>query len=146
MISKGSIFKSLSKNTRESIGSCPKFVLARSVVGGALTESGLYYWTPIRLHRRQLHRFQPKKGGIRSLYGGTRSMGLTRGTLVRHAKHGLSYVGGSSKGNVSLHNIISGKRVTQNAKVLDLTILTIIRWGAQFLPDLKGRGLLAHLR
>lgn len=114
------------------------FVLARSVVGGALTERGLYYWTPIRLHRRQLHRFQPKKGGIRLPYGGTRSMGLTRGTLVRHPKHGLSYVGGSSKGNVSLHNIISGKRITQTAKVLDLTILTVIRWRAQFLPALKG--------
>jgi len=98
------------------------------------------------LHRRQLHRFQPKKGGIGPLCEGTRSMGLTRGTLVRHAKHGLSYVGGSSKGNISLHNIVSGKRITQAAKVLDLTILTVIRWRAQFLPDLKGRGLLAHLR
>ena len=114
------------------------FVLVRSVVGGALTERGLYYWTPIRLHRRQLHRFQPKKGGIRAQCGRTRSMGLTRGTLVRHAKRGLSYVGGSSKGNVSLHNIVSGKRITQTAKVLDLTILTIIRWRAQFLPALKG--------
>jgi len=65
-------------------------------------------------------------------------MGLTRGTLVRHAKHGLSYVGGSSKGNVSLHNIISGERITQNAKVLNLTILTVIRWRAQFHPALKG--------
>ena len=111
-----------------------------------MTERGLYYWTPIRLYKRQLHRFQPKKGGIRSSYDGTRSMGLTRWTLVRHAKHGLNYVGGSSKGNVSLHNIISGKRIIQTAKVLDLTILTVTRWKARFLPDLKGRGLLAHLR
>ncbi len=61
---------------------------------------------------QQLHRFQPEKGGIRKPYGG--SMGL-----VRHIKYGLTYIGGT------------GKRVTQNARVEDCTILTRIAWRTQ---------------
>jgi len=92
------------------------------------TETGLYYWTPIRVHRRQLHRLQPEKGGVRKPYGGTRSLGLTRGTLVRHVKHGLTYIGGNLKNRVSLHRRDTGKRVTQSARIEDCTILTRIAW------------------
>ncbi len=95
---------------------------------------GLFYWTPIRLHRRQLHRFEPDTGGIRRSYGGTRSMGLSRGTLVKHVKYGLAYVGGTLKGRVSLHSIATGKRLTQNAKVSDLKTLTLIRYRTRLLP------------
>ena len=92
------------------------------------TETGLYYWTPIRVHRRQLHRLQPEKGGVRKPYGGTRSLGLTRGTLVRQVKHGLTYIGGNLKNRVSLHRRDTGKRVTQSARIEDCTILTRIAW------------------
>ena len=92
------------------------------------TEQGLFYWAPIRLHRRQLHRFQPEKGGIRKPYGGTRSLGLTRGSLVRHVKHGLTYLGGTVKGKVSLHDAGTGKRVTKSAKPDECRILTRIAW------------------
>ena len=92
------------------------------------TETGRYYWTPIRVHRRQLHRLQPEKGGVRKPYGGTRSLGLTRGTLVRHVKHGLTYIGGNLKNRVSLHRRDTGKRVTQSARIEDCTILTRIAW------------------
>ena len=105
------------------------WVMAADVSGATQpTEWGLLYWTPNQLHRRQLHRFQPETGGVRKPYGGTRSMGLTRGTLVRHVKHGLTYIGGTLKDRVSLHRRDTGKRVTQSARVEDYTILTKIAW------------------
>ena len=114
------------------------WVLAASI-SGALKPSwlGLFYWVPIRFHRRQLHALQPSKGGIRRLYGGTRSLDLTRGTLVRHSKFGLTYIGGTLKGRVSLHSLRSGKRVTQGAKILDCRILTRISWQGTLLSGLK---------
>ena len=118
------------------------WVLAASV-SGAVKPSwlGLFYWIPIRLHRRQLHALQPGKGGIRRPYGGTRSLGFSRGTLVRHVKHGLTYIGGTLKGRVSLHSIRTGKRVTQDAKISDLEILTRLSWrGVTFvIPTSGGR-------
>ena len=69
----------------------------------------------------------PKKKGFRRNYGGTISEGLKRGTLVVHNKWGMSYVGGASKGRISLHNINNGKRLCQTAKKEDLKILTTIR-------------------
>jgi hypothetical protein len=105
------------------------WVMAADVSGAEQpTERGLFYWTPIRLHRRQLHRLQPDTGGIRKPYGGTRSLGFTRGTQVRHVKYGLAYIGGTLKGKMSLHNAVTGKRVTQSAKVEDCTLLTCIAW------------------
>jgi len=105
------------------------WVMAASISGASQpTWLGLIYWTPIRLHRRQLHAFQPFKGNIRRPYGGTRSMGLTRGSLVNHVKFGLCYIGGTQKERVSLHGLRTGKRVTQSAKILDCRILTRVSW------------------
>ncbi len=114
------------------------WVMAASITGALKpTWLGLIYWVPIRLHRRQLHAFQPSKGDTRRPYGGTRSMGLTRGTLVRHVKHGLAYIGGTSKDRVSLHSTQTGKRVTQSAKIPDCRILTKISWRGTLPPGLK---------
>jgi len=115
------------------------WVMAASISGAVASSClGLFYWVPIRLHRRQLHRFQPGKDGIRTVYGGTRSLGITRGTLVRHIKYGLTYIGGTLKGRVSLHDI-TGKRLTQSAKVSDLKILTVVRYRTRLFPSLKTR-------
>ena len=66
------------------------WVLAASVSGADRpTCTRLWYLVPIRLHRRQLHRLQASKGWVRKPYGGTRTLGLKRGTLVRHSKYGL---------------------------------------------------------
>jgi len=70
------------------------------------------------------------------MYERTISLGIPRGSLVKHPKFGLSHIGGTSKGRISLHDL-SGKRLTQSAKKEDLTILTINKWMAQFLPCLK---------
>ena len=95
--------------------------------------------TPLRFHRRQLHMLQFAEGNLRKSYGGTRSMGITRGTLVQHPKHGLSYVGGSSKSSISLHSAQTGKRLCQNAKPEDVVILTNLKWRAHSSPCLKAR-------
>ena len=65
-----------------------------ALITGAATPNCLdiWYMVPLRFHRRQLHRFQPSKGGIRRRYGGTRSLGYKRGTLVRHSIYGLCYI------------------------------------------------------
>lgn len=84
--------------------------------------------TPLRFHRRQLHALQPSKGGARRPYGGTQSLGLKRGSLVKHSKRGLCYVGGTSKGLISLHDVSSGKRLGQSFNVKDCRFLTYNSW------------------
>ncbi len=94
------------------------------------TSQSLYYLKPIRLHRRQLHRLQPEKGGRRKPYGGTRSQGLKRGTLVIHPIWGKCFIGGQDqkRGRVSLHSYATGKRLTQSAKTEDCQVLTSTVW------------------
>jgi hypothetical protein len=101
------------------------------------TTKSLYYIIPLQWHRRQLHRFNPEKGGIRKKYGGTISMGLKRGTLVKDPKYGLCYIGGTSKRGLSLHELTTGRRLTQRAKKEELHILTRISYRFQFIPNLQ---------
>lgn len=109
------------------------WVLAASVSGAEKPDcTDLYYLVPIRFHRRQLHRLEPDGKGVRKPYGGTRSIGLKRGTLVKHPKWGLCYVGGTSNGFISLHNYRTGKRVTQCAKVEDCKVLTSVSWRCNY--------------
>ena len=82
----------------------------------------------LRFHRRQLHRLQPEQGGIRKPYGGTRSHGFKRGSLVKHPKFGLTYIGGWLKDRVSLHCVATGKRLTQQAKPSDCCFLAFNTW------------------
>lgn len=117
--------------------------LAAMVTGAKYpTTRSLYYLVPLRWHRRQLHRLQPAKGGVRRRYGGTISLGLKKGTLVKHVEYGLCYIGGYLKNRFSLHSLKTGKRVTQNAKREDFKILTRITFRPQFLPHLKNMGFL----
>ena len=106
------------------------WVLANSLVGGhiALDNKSLFLVTPIQLHRRQLHRFQPEIGDIRKSYGGTRSLGFKRWSLVKHPKHGLTYIGGHLGNTISLHSVENGKRLTQLAKPSDCKFLSFNSW------------------
>jgi len=85
---------------------------------------------PLRFHRRQLHRLEPKKGGIRSPYGGTISLGFKRGSLIRHPKYGIAYIGGTLDGRISLHSLETGKRLCQNGKPEDCSFLCYSSWRA----------------
>ena len=78
------------------------------------------------LHRRQLHRLQASKGGERKPYGGTRTLGYKRGTVIAHKKYGVCTVGGfdRKRQTISLHAYRTNKRLTQGARVRDCRTLT----------------------
>jgi RRXRR protein len=101
------------------------WVLANSWTGGHVKPDNtrLLCVTPLRFHRRQLHKLQPGPGGVRRAYGGTHSLGFRRGAIVRHPNWGVTYVGGTSNSRISLHSIATGGRLTQNARPEDLRIL-----------------------
>jgi len=115
------------------------WVLANWYTGGHVQPDNtrLLCVTPLRFHRRQLHRLQPEKGGNRRPYGGTRSHGFKRGSLVKHPKLGLTYIGGWLEDRVSLHCVASGKRLTQQAKPSDCCFLSFNTWRTRLLPGLK---------
>jgi hypothetical protein len=106
------------------------WVLANSYTGGhtKVDNKQMLFLIPLRFHRRQLHFLQFSKNGIRKRYGGTMSLGLKRGNLVKHSKYGLSYVGGYLKDRISLYSVKSGQRLCQNAKVNDCKILSYNSW------------------
>ena len=87
---------------------------------------------PLRFYRRQLHVFQPAKGDVRKPYGSTRSLGLRRGSIIKHKTYGKCLVGGTSKGRISLHSISDNKRLTQNTKIEDVTFLCYNNWNYYF--------------
>ncbi len=112
------------------------WVLASSAVGGSASTDNkwlvcmaVFVW-----HHRQLHRFQPEKGGKRKPYGGTLSQGIKRGTLVKHPKWGKATVGGTMDGKLSLHHPETNKRLTQTACVADCTLITLLRWRTRLVP------------
>jgi len=118
------------------------WVLANAIVGGHAQPDNtrLLCVSPLQIHRRELHRRQPGIGGVRSPYGGTRSLGFKRGSIVRHSKHGLAYVGGTSEGRISLHQMVDGKRLCQNAKPSDVQFLAYSTWRTRLLPTPEGAG------
>jgi RRXRR protein len=109
------------------------WVLANNSVGGHISPENkeILYIQPLRFYRRQLHALQPAKRGIRRPYGGTKSLGFKRGSLVRHPRYGLTYVGGSSKNRISLHSLKDGRRLTRNIKQEDCKFLGYSSWKYQ---------------
>jgi len=138
--------KSKSKQRFES-HAVDAWVLASCMSGAQYpTCTRVWYLVPARLHRRQLHRLQASKGGERKPYGGTRSLGLKRGTLVSHPRYGLCSVGGfdRKKQTISLHHYRTNKRLTQGAKVKECRVLTWVAWRSWLVakeePKRTGKG------
>jgi hypothetical protein len=128
------------RKSRQSFAShaVDSWALAASVSGAEKpTCTRLWYLVPARLHRRQLHRLQASKGGVRKPYGGTRTLGLKRGTLARHPKYGLCSIGGFDrrKQTVSLHEYRTNKRITQGAQVKECRTLTWVAWRSFLVPE-----------
>src|SRR5260221_7334524 len=106
-----------------------------AVVGRTMPDNTrLVCIAPLVWHRRQLHRLEPEKGGRRKPYGGTLSLGIKRGTLVKHPTYGKAYVGGMMDGELSLHDPQTGKRLTQTAKVNACKPIKLLRWKTRLLP------------
>jgi len=97
---------------------------------------GLWKIEFLEFHRRQLHVQNPIRGNIRKRYGTTISMKMPRGSVVKH-KGKLYYLGGNKKGKVSLHSIITGKRIKQSVKKRDIGVLYAQNRRVQLLPRLK---------
>ncbi|HEY3992472.1 MAG TPA: RRXRR domain-containing protein [Ktedonobacteraceae bacterium] len=110
--------------------------LAYSAVGGNIAPDNqqLVCIAPFVWHRRQLHRFQPERGGKRKPYGTTLSCGIKRGTLVSHPTWGRATVGGTMNGKLSLHDPGTNKRLTQTAKVRECHPLKLLRWRTRLIP------------
>ncbi|WP_083906145.1 RRXRR domain-containing protein, partial [Desulfurispora thermophila] len=60
-------------------------------------------WRRPEISRRQLHRFEPEKGGKRKPYGGSRVLGIRKNTVVWY-RGKLYRTGGTTKGRLSLHS------------------------------------------
>ncbi len=115
------------------------WVLANCYIGGHSVPDNtlLIEVVPLEFHRRQLHRFQHQAGHIRPRYGGTISAGFKRGSVVKHSKYRFCYIGGWQESPtkkdpkrklISLHDISSGKRLTQNALPTDCKFLSYNSW------------------
>lgn len=102
------------------------WLLSNRVVGGHWKPENteILRMVPLNYSRRQLHRLQFSKGGQRSRYGGTMSLGLKKGSVVKHKKYGVSFVGGSLDDRLSLHKIVDGSRQCQNARLCDIKFLS----------------------
>lgn len=101
--------------------------LAELLFGNLSPVKSMYCLNFIIFNRRELHHGF-SKGGLRSHYGSTRSLSINRGTLVRHPKYNLAYVGGNSGNRITLHNIINGERLSRFIRIKDCKVLTNLRW------------------
>jgi hypothetical protein len=107
------------------------WVLANWFIGGHTKPDNttIFRLIPLQFHRRRLHILQPAKGGLRRVDGGTMSDGWKRGSIVKHKKWGVCYLGGCMEGKgLSLHSLKTGKRLTQNAKKKDMVVMCFNSW------------------
>jgi len=110
-------------------------VIASEVIGyvGDFNVPEFWVFKRPNLRRRSLHLQNPQKGGVRRVHGGTWALGIPlskggRGVVRKNTvclwKGNVYRTGGSTTGRLSLHDMsLDAKRVTQNAKVADLTLL-----------------------
>lgn len=76
-----------------------------------------WVWKRFQNARRQIHRFEPGKGGVRKRYGGSLSIRPFRKADVVLWRGKLARVGGFMDGRISLHKFnLENKRITQRAK------------------------------
>ena len=91
-------------------------IIAEELTLTNLEIPSFYVWKRYQYRRRQLHKFQCAKGGIRRREGGSNSLnGFKKGDIVLH-RNRLARVGGYMNGKISLHTVgLKNKRFTQRA-------------------------------
>lgn len=108
-----------------------------------------WVWRRFEYSRRQLHRLEPSKGGVRRRYGGSWSIPpFRKGDIVQYCGK-LARVGGFMGDRLSLHRFsLRNRRFTQNANPKECSRLfnQQIFGKPQFLPTLSHGGLLEVIR
>ena len=126
------LFKTKNKASKSFDSHCvDSWVLANEVLGNQLKPdlTHVLELKPLIHIRRQLHMLNFKEGGVRSRRGGTMSLGIQRGTLVEHVKYGKCLIGGNNGvDRVSLHSSYTVRRLTQDAKLIDLQLIAHSPW------------------
>lgn len=90
---------------------------------------GLNKLSFLNFYRRQIHVTVPAKKGIRKSYGRSVTQGISRGSVMRYSKDNkLYYLGGESKGRVTIHNMITKERVSQSRKMIDMYKMYTCSW------------------
>lgn len=101
------------------------WALANMEVGGheQPENTKLILMTPLNAIRRQLHRLQPAKGGVRHGYGGTQINGFKKLSIVKHVKLGIVLIGGSGvqMNSFSLNSPETGKTISRSRRKVDVT-------------------------
>jgi hypothetical protein len=108
------------------------FALAKWFIGGdnEPTTKKVCLIQPFKFSRRQLHVFQPAKGGKRKEYGSTRSLGVKRGSIVKHPKYGEAFVGGcdKEKNRITLCCLKTAERLSRCIRTTDVQFKTYSPW------------------
>lgn len=90
---------------------------------------GFYKLSFLKFRRRELHAMLPAKKGFRRIVGGSITYKISRGSVMKnHKDRKLYYLGGESKGNVSIHSLVSKKRISQYAKMSHLHKMYTCSW------------------
>jgi hypothetical protein len=100
----------------------------------------MYYFQQIGFHRRSLHMLQFSKGGIRRINGGTVSLGIPKGTVVKvkyKKKETYTYIGGNMNGKLSIHILETGKRISQSVNKEKIEIYSgwVVKWKVETIRD-----------
>jgi len=111
--------KKCSDKRKRVVESHAIYALVIAAEEGGLKElvvPSFYVWKRYQYPRRQLHKFQFVKGGIRRREGGSNSLnGFKKGDVVLY-KDGLARVGGYRNGRISLDTFdVENRRFTQRA-------------------------------
>lgn len=87
----------------------------------------LYQLNFLMFHRRQLHLQSPGKNNFRRRFGTTISLGMVRGSCIKYNDE-FYYLGGNNNGKISIHDMMTGKRVSSYIKPTDIQIMYIGKW------------------
>ena len=58
-------------------------------------------------------------------------------TIGIHKKYGLTYIGGTYKGKLTLHDIKTRKRLSRDTRKENCKILTNLKWRTLFLSPIR---------